>query len=98
MTLSLRIRPDAESDLAQACRWYTQQAEGLTDEFLAEVERTFRKIEERPGLYPKIHKELRRALTRRFPFGVFYVEESEAIVILAVMHQARDPERWKERS
>ncbi len=98
MTRILRVRPEAESDLAEACDWYSKQADGLGNEFVTEVDRTLLAILDQPGLYPKIHKDLLRALTRRFPFGVFYLEEDQAIVVLAVMHQARDPERWKERT
>ena len=38
-----------------------------------------------------------RILIRRFPFGIFYVEGPEQIVVLAVLHGRRDPKRWKER-
>jgi hypothetical protein len=42
--------------------------------------------------------DVRRCLTRRFPFGVLYAVEPSGIFILAVMHLRRDPECWKQRS
>jgi len=34
---------------------------------------------------------------RRFPFGVFYVLEGEAVVVLAVFHASRNPKGWQSR-
>jgi len=62
------------------------------------VLRTIRPIAENPRTYPRVHGEVRRAVARRFPFGVFYVMESDAVVVIAVLHASRDPVRWKERS
>jgi plasmid stabilization system protein ParE len=37
---------------------------------------------------------IRRALTPQFPYAVFFAEDAHMIVILAVKHQAQDPESW----
>lgn len=55
-----------------------------------------RAIEE-PEPYPLLYRNTRRALSRRFPFGVFYRVE-ESIVVVAVMHASRDPQRWTQRA
>ena len=44
-----------------------------------------------------IYKEIRRAMTRRFPYGVFYLSEASAVVVLAVFHAKRDPLEWRRR-
>jgi plasmid stabilization system protein ParE len=36
-------------------------------------------------------------LTRRFPYGLFYVVEAERIVVLAVFHGRRDPKAVRRR-
>jgi plasmid stabilization system protein ParE len=41
--------------------------------------------------------DARRAVVRRFPFAVFYEVMADEILILAVYHSRRDPERWKAR-
>jgi len=41
--------------------------------------------------------KLRRALVQRFPFGVFYVLTERHIVVVAVLHAARDPRLWGKR-
>ncbi|MGH8128195.1 MAG: type II toxin-antitoxin system RelE/ParE family toxin [Gammaproteobacteria bacterium] len=98
MSLELRVRPEAEQDIEDAATWYEEQRLGLGQQFLDEVLGTFRRITEQSGLYPIMHRSTRRALTHRFPFGVFYRVEEGFIVVVAVMHGSQDPQRWKERT
>ena len=65
--------------------------------FLDEVITLLQSIQHQPLAYPIVHRDTRRALTSRFPFGVFYRVESEFIVVLAIMHASRHPRRWKKR-
>ena len=94
MSLGLRLRPEAEADLQEASGWYDDQKDGLGDEFLAEVERSLALIQDNPRLHAEIHKNVRRALLRRFPYGLFYLIEAEAVVVLAVLHHSRSPNLW----
>lgn len=98
MTLEVRIRPEAEADLSDAAAWYEEQRPGLGHRFLDEVLAVFSRISEVPLMYPIIHRNMRRAFIRRFPFGVYYQVEDDAIVVIAVMHGSRDPRRWKSRT
>ena len=98
MSHRLRIRPEAEADLAEAYQWYKDKAGAVCDEFVNEVDRTFSLIGENPAMYPVVYKNVRRALVRRFPYGVFYILEKGAVTILVVSHQARDSRFWKERT
>jgi plasmid stabilization system protein ParE len=97
MTVAVRLRPEAEQDLADAAAWYEEQLPGLGNRFLDEVLSTFSAIAEAPHRYPMLHRDTRRALIHRFPFGVYFRVESTAIVVLAVMHGSRNPRRWKTR-
>ena len=98
MTLEVRLRPEAEQDLAEAAAWYEQQRQGLGHEFLDEVLMTLASVSATPLRYPTAHRSIRRALIRRFPFGVFFLVEDNSIVVLAVMHGSRHPRRWKSRT
>jgi plasmid stabilization system protein ParE len=55
------------------------------------------RVVEQPELYPSVHRTTRRILIHRFPFGVFYRVEMDSVVVVAVMHGSRDPQRWKQR-
>lgn len=91
MIQEIRLREEAEEDLSEAAIWYQQQQKGLGYEFLDEVFEVSQSIKNHPFAYPIVHREVRRALIYRFPFGIFYRIEGEAIVIFAIMHASRNP-------
>jgi plasmid stabilization system protein ParE len=92
------VRPEARNDIEQAAAWYERQRKGPGEAFLDEVLDTFDRIAEDPRLYPVMHRQTRRAVVHRFPFGVFYQIEEDAVVVLAVIHGSRDPRAWQQRS
>ena len=98
MTPRFIVRSPAESDLAEAFEWYEQRSRGLGLEFLRAVDVTFATIARTPQLFPRVHHEIRRARLRRFPYGVFFLEQAGTISVLAVMHAHRDPRRWLSRA
>jgi len=93
----LLVRPDAETDLAAARDWYEERMSGLGEEFILAVDALFASIQASPDVYPIVHKNVRRGLTRRFPYGAFFVVEESRIVVLGVLHQARNPASWRVR-
>ena len=76
------------------------QEPGLGRQFLAEVRLVFQRIRSNPAAYPTSYRGTRRALIRRFPYGVVYlpVPEQDCVVVLAVLHCGRDPRVWRQRS
>jgi plasmid stabilization system protein ParE len=71
---------------------------GLGVEFGYEIDLVVSSLAERALAFPAIHREVRRALIKRFPYGVFFVASDDLVVVLAVLHQARDPAVWKRRA
>ena len=97
MNYQLIVRPEAEAELEAAFIWYEQQVIGLGNQFLLTVDTTLNSILQNPLQYPVIYKDIRRALTRRFPYQVFFVINDNKIVIIAVFHGMRNPVIWKNR-
>jgi toxin ParE1/3/4 len=96
--MKVRLRSVAEADAAEAIRWYAEQKPGLDARFLEALSVTLKNVERNPKLYPAVDGEMRRALfPKPFPYLVLYRIESEVISVYAVLHQARDPARWKRR-
>ena len=91
------FRPEARADLESAYRWYEDRRRGLGEELLLVVDAVVEQIRRAPEAYPVIHRSVRRALTRRFPYGVFYVVEPKRLVVLAIFHGRRDPETARGR-
>ena len=63
--------------------------DGLGDEFLLALEATLNSIQRNPDHFQVIHKGLKRALTVRFPYGVFFTVEDNIIYVLAIVHTSR---------
>ena len=81
-------------DLAGAYGWYEEQRAGLGEEFLAAVDTTFDAIERIPEMFRRVHGEVRRANVSRFPSAVFYRVDPKSVVVLTILHTARDPKLW----
>lgn len=92
------IRPEAESDISDAYRWYEAQRKGLGEDFLLCIEEALSRVSRNPAIYSVVHKEVRRVLMHRFPFGLFFIDGEENISILAVLHARRSPKIWKGRT
>ncbi len=97
MKWHLIVRPEAEAELVDAFDWYEGCVVGLGNEFLLCVDAVMNSVSRTPQQYPCVYRSVRRALTRRFPYEIFFIEERGCIVILAVFHVKRNPKRWKER-
>jgi toxin ParE1/3/4 len=91
-------RTEAEVDLQEAYQWYEEQRQGLGERFLLSIEAATAAIQRNPLMYPVVHRDVRRMLTRRFPFGIFYVIEDEQVTVVAVLHAHRDPKQWRGRT
>ena len=95
MSYTLILRQEAERDLVEAYKWYEEKVPGLGTDFLAIIERALESIQDNPARFPVIYRNVHRALMRRFPYGIFYFLEGESIIVLGVMHTARNPEKWR---
>jgi len=96
--MNVTLRLEAQDDLESAAHWYEARRRGLGGRFLDEVLHTIGLIAENPRRYVRIHGDIRRAVIHRFPFGLFYLIEGDAVIVIAVMHGSRDPARWQERA
>jgi len=94
---SLHVRPEAELDIFEAALWYDREQSGLGGEFLKAVRYVFGRIEEGALQFPLVTTDIRRAILRRFPFGIFFVVENESATVLAVTHLHRHPASWQGR-
>lgn len=97
MSRRLIVRPEAEAELADAFGWYEEQVPGLGSEFLLCVDAVMQAALRNPRQWPCVHGPVRRALTRRFPYQILFVEDDELVVVLAVFHGSRNPRRWQDR-
>ena len=95
MNLELLVRGRAKADIRRAAKWYERQKEGLGKRFVAEVDAALERIEANPEQYQIVHRNIRHAITRDFPYGVFYRIRGNKISVFAVVHLDRDDVHWK---
>ena len=98
MTKAVRLTEEAEIELAAAAEWYELQRSGLGHEFLDQVAAALDAIRSGPFSFPAVHRGARRALIKRFPFSIFYLIDTNDIVVIAVMHASRHPMKWQDRT
>lgn len=98
MARHIVVQPQSDLDIQAAAVWYEDQQSGLGTRFLDELDLVFQRIAESPLQFPQLEDDVRRALLRRFPYGVYFLAESEAVKVLAVLHLHRQPDMWKSRN
>lgn len=92
MALPVVYRQAASLEILSAARLYEEQRRELGRLFLDEMARIETHISDAPRLYQRVDGGVRRAVLRRFPFGLFYLEEEQRIVVLACLDLRRNPE------
>lgn len=102
MTLSYRLDPDAEQELAEAMAWYDAERAGLGLDLLDEVHAVAQRAAEFPesgeiirGL--PLQHEFRRFLLKIFPYALIARVQPGELAILVVAHQHRKPRYWRKR-
>jgi len=98
--MHIRWHPEAQSEAAEAARFYEERQPSLEQRFLDILEDALHRIRRHPQLYPKVVGEVHHHQCKLFcfPYGIIYRIKLEAIEILAIMHLRREPGYWKSRS
>ncbi len=86
------LHPLVRFDLLESFVWYEAEQPDLGGRFVREAGA---KIERLPGeawFYRPRFSDIRRANLRTFRHGVFYFVEADTVIVLGVLHAARDSE------
>jgi plasmid stabilization system protein ParE len=89
--MKLRLRLRATTDIENAAHRYWSVSPELSDRFLRALDSTIAVVADHPLAATAVRSNIRRALVRDFPYGVFYRVEDDWITVLRVLHQHRDP-------
>jgi plasmid stabilization system protein ParE len=98
VTFEIIVSREAQADIALAVASFRDISPSLAVQFGEELERVYTNITEYPELYPVVYKTFRRGLLRKFPYSVFYTLAKSFILVVGVVHQARDESTWKRRA
>lgn len=95
--MKYEFHPEALEEYRDAAQYYETCQSGLGQRFIDSVEHAIECIIENPDQWKPLEKDVRRYLTRVFPYAILYSIETNYILIIAVMHCHREPGYWENR-
>jgi len=95
--MTFSFHPEAEIEFLEAVDYYEESRQRLGYDFASEIYSTIDRIISFPEAWPIIKNDIRRCLTKRFPYGVVYSIEDDSIFIISIMHLHRKPNYWTNR-
>ena len=98
MPIPVSFRPLAQDDVNSALSWYGEERPALALRFAESLDAVVGRISEAPMQFPAVHRDVRRALLGRFPYGVFFTVVADEVHVLAVVHLHRHPGSWERRT
>ena len=88
----------ARLELIEAQDWYEEKVIGLGRRFRGAIDDLVQRMTTSPRQFPVVHKNVRRALLRQFPYSLFFVlDDDGSLIVIACFHASRDPARWQGR-
>ncbi len=89
--MKIQILDLAQADLIEGHRFYENQEAGLGDYFLRNLFSDIDHLQITAGSHLKPYRFYHRALSKRFPFAIFYTLEDGIVKIRAVVDCRRRP-------
>lgn len=96
--MRLEFHPDALAEYEGSVEHYESVQSGLGHRFIASVESALESILESPSTWPVLEQDIRRRLTRVFPYAVLYAVEPDHVLVVAIMHCHQHPDYWRNRA
>jgi hypothetical protein len=84
-------------DLLEGYHFYETQQEDLGSYFLNSLYSDIELLHQTGGIHLKHYQNYYRALSKRFPFAIYYTLSEDKIFIHAVVDCRRDPARLKRK-
>jgi hypothetical protein len=87
----------AEHELAEAANFYDETQSGVGRLFLDAIQETGERIRRNPEWWPVLAAPVRSCRVFPFPYRLLYREFPDRIQIVALYHNSRRPDGWKNR-
>ena len=94
--MKVDYHPEAREEFLPAID-YSEKTFGTGESLRRDVDAIHKLLLQYPEMGEDEEGELRRYVLSNVPFSIIYTHDGEAIFILALMHNAREPAYWKER-
>ena len=93
--MNLKFSIVAEREIETAADYYEKQEAGLGLRFVHDLQHAIKFILQFPNAWSPVSRRARRCVLRRFPYNVIYSVQQDTVTIVTVVHQHRDPEKWR---
>ncbi|MEX0944911.1 MAG: hypothetical protein WDZ38_04495 [Balneolaceae bacterium] len=94
--MTILILDAARDDLIDGYHFYERQLIDLGSYFLDNLYSDIESLKFTAGAHIIIHKQFHRALSKRFPWAIYYTLEDQTLYIHAVTDCRRDPDWIKD--
>lgn len=84
MTLPVIFRRQARREFEESGDLYEKERAGLGLEFLGEIGRLLNLIAVSPNQFPIIHRDVHKAVARRFPYCIYFRVREQRIIVLGL--------------
>ena len=93
--MKYEFHPAALQEYAEAVQFFAQQDK--QQDFIDTIENAIFRVIGAPERWPIVDGQIRRCLTIKFSYAIFYRVYPDRIVIAAIASCRRDPNYWQER-
>ena len=83
-------------DLEQGKQFYNSIEEGVGNYFISCLLSDLQSLKYYPGIHKEVHG-FNQALSKRFPYGIYYTIINEEIVVVAILDMRQNPQSIKKR-
>ena len=90
--MTISILDLARDDLINGYHFYENQSPGLGSYFLENIYSDIESLKYTGGAHYVIHQQFHRALSKRFPWAIYYNLSDQTVYIHAVIDCRRDPD------
>ena len=88
--MTLKVLREAREDLRLGIQFYNRQQNGLGNYFYDTLISDIESLQIYAGIHPQI-KKYYRALSKRFPYSIYYKIDRDIVKVYAVLDDRRDP-------
>ena len=92
MAYKLSIRKEAEADIAEAYQYYESCRENLGADFMLCIDESLSRILRSPKQFRTVLEKVRRALVKKFLYGIYYTVNENEIIVLGANTICRLPQ------
>lgn len=93
--MKIKFSFEAKKEFIDSAKFYESRRYGLGKIFEKEIRKQVGFIQHNPKSAELKYKDIRVLVIKTFPFTIHYKIEKEYIVIVAIFHSSRNPEKLR---